>query len=152
MKGTFNNDKPHEIIDFALKGNVIRFYLGTNGEQWGDDWNDCPYECNAGEVYDEYVTGTVDIYVPFDCFVLEPSNGCWGGGSGFSKQDMIEGKTPCVIIVPASQAKGSYYDEDFKHCVGYKDAIKIYFGDDITKIQEQIDDLYIDVAKGVDEQ
>lgn len=143
--------KPHEIIDFALKGNVIRFYLGKNGEQWGDDWDDYPYECNAGEVYDEYITGTVDSYVPFDCFVLEPSNGCRQGDSGFSKQDMIKGKTPCIIIVPASQAKGSYYDKDFKYWVGCKDAIKIYFGDDITKIQEQIDDLYIDAAKGVDE-
>ena len=151
QKGELDFTQPHEIIDFALKGNVIRFYLGKNGEQWGDDWDDYPYECNAGEVYDQYVTGTVDCYIPFDCYVLEPQDGCWQGDSGFCKQDMVEGHTPCVIIVPASQAKGSYYDKDFKHWLGNKELIKIYFGDDITKVQEQIDKLYIDASKGVEE-
>lgn len=23
-------------------------------KQWGDDWNDAPYECNAGEPYDDW--------------------------------------------------------------------------------------------------
>lgn len=36
-----------QIIDFKRKGNMVRFYIGKNGEQWGDDWNDAPYDCNA---------------------------------------------------------------------------------------------------------
>lgn len=27
-------------------------YFSNNPEQWGDDWNDKPYECNAGTPYD----------------------------------------------------------------------------------------------------
>ena len=42
----------NEIIDFVRKGNVVRFYLGKNGEQWGDDWDDYPYEYNAEPPYD----------------------------------------------------------------------------------------------------
>lgn len=41
-----------QIIDMEKKGNVVRFYLGENGKQWGDDWNDAPYDCNAGTVYE----------------------------------------------------------------------------------------------------
>ena len=140
--------KPHEIIDFALKGNVIRFYLGTNGEQWGDDWDDAPYEHNAGEVYDEYVSGITDCYVPFDCFVLEPANG--HSNSPFCKEDMIKGKVPCVIIVPVSIAKTSWNDYSFDYWLGNKDIIKIYFGDNIDEVQMKINDLYIDADKGVD--
>lgn len=44
-----------KIIDFERKGNLVRFYLGDDDlEEWyGDDWNDTPYEHNAGQVYDE---------------------------------------------------------------------------------------------------
>lgn len=28
-----------QIIDMEKKGNVVRFYLGENGKQWGDELN-----------------------------------------------------------------------------------------------------------------
>ena len=31
--------KNYEIIDFEQKGNCVRFYLGKNGDQFGDDWD-----------------------------------------------------------------------------------------------------------------
>lgn len=37
-----------QVIDFDRKGNVIRFFLGKNGKQWGDVWNDAP------ELYGRY--------------------------------------------------------------------------------------------------
>ena len=43
-----------KILDFELKGNVIKFYLGNCNDWWGDDWDDRPYEHNAGKVYDQY--------------------------------------------------------------------------------------------------
>ena len=47
-----------KIIDFERKGNIVRFYLGdvnnSNG-YYGDDWDDVPYEHNAGKVYEQYV-------------------------------------------------------------------------------------------------
>ena len=53
------------IIDFERKGNVVRFYIGdTNANYHGDDWNDRPYEHNAGTVYDRYIDHYVDIAFP----------------------------------------------------------------------------------------
>ena len=45
---------------------MVRFYLGkdTLEKYYGDDWNDTPYECNAGTVYDEYISGTADLVFP----------------------------------------------------------------------------------------
>ena len=31
------------------------------GDMWGDDWNDRPYECNAGDVYGEFVELTDSV-------------------------------------------------------------------------------------------
>lgn len=129
-----------QIIDFERKGNVIRFYLGTNGKQWGDDWNDVPYECNAGRVYDEYVTGIEDISIPFDCLVLEPADGCLN--SKFSKEDMIRGQIPCVIIVPKSFVEQvSWGLDDFAFWIGNNNIIKVYFGADIDVIKKEIEGL-----------
>ena len=60
--------KTGKIIDFQRKGNVVRFFIGPEecNDYWGDDWNDAPYDCNAGEVYDSYVTGHVDVVFSFD--------------------------------------------------------------------------------------
>lgn len=116
-----------EIIDFETKGNVIRFYLGKNGEQRGDDWDDRPYECNAGTVYDEFVGDIVDLFVSFDCAVLQPSDG-WNTNSRYCKEDMRDRNVPCIIIVPP-EVNDSYYVNDFAHWVGSDNVIKIYFGD-----------------------
>lgn len=66
-----------KIIDYELKGNVVRFYLGksTLTNYYGDDWDDAPYDSNAGCVYSEYIAGTADIAFPFDALVLEPCTG-----------------------------------------------------------------------------
>lgn len=119
-----------QIIDFAAKGNVVRFFLGENGKQWGDDWNDAPYEHNAEEVYDEYVQGTRDIAFPFDDLVLEPCSGEWN--SPWTKQDMIKRKIPCIIVV-SPEARDSCFDESFARYVGSdsKGVRKYYFGDDM---------------------
>ena len=90
-----------KIIDFHKRGNVIRLLLGDNGcdNYTGDDWEDAPYERNAGFVYNEYVTGFVDIVVPFDCAVVEPSDDwSYNGNTPYSKNDFKEGTIPCFII------------------------------------------------------
>lgn len=125
-----------EIIDFKTKGNVIRFYLGKNGEQHGDDWDDRPYECNAGTVYDEFVGDIVDLFVSFDCAVLQPSDG-WNTNSRYCKEDMRDRNIPCIIIVPP-EVNDDYYDDDFAHWVGSYNVIKIYFGDDIDDVTKKI--------------
>lgn len=126
-----------EIIDFARKGNVIRFYLGKNGEQHGDDWNDIPYEHNAGKVYDEFVEDMIDIPIDFDCLVLEPSDGYYN--SNYCKDDMKNRKVPCIIIVPYELHKDTWQDS-FSYWIGNDNVAKIYFGDDIDEAM-----LYINI-------
>lgn len=116
-----------DIIDFKRKGNIVRFYIGKNGEQWGDDWNDAPYDCNAGQVYDEFVDHYIDVYAPFDALVLEPCDGYLN--CPYTKEDMMQRKVPCIIVVPADVVDGSWRD-DFKYWVGADGVGKVYFGDD----------------------
>lgn len=119
------------IIDVETKGNVVRFYLGENGSQWGDDWNDAPYEHNAGRVYDKYIQKVKDVPYPFDSLVLQPSDGVLN--SEFTKEDMINRIIPCLIIVPlnvlASDKNG--WRDDFSYWNTNKRSTKIYFGDSI---------------------
>lgn len=119
-----------EIIDFARKGNVVRFYLGKNGEQWGDDWDDVPYEHNAEGVYEQYVSGHKDVSFPFDELVLEPCDGTCN--SPYSKKDMKLRKVPCLIVVPKEVCCDDWmYSDDFAYWVGADGVKKYYFGDEM---------------------
>lgn len=115
-----------KIIDFERKGNVVRFYLGADElESWhGDDWDDVPYEHNAGRVYDEFVAGYHDITVSFDYTVLEPRDG--HVNSRWSKLDMIKRIVPCIIIVPDEL---KWFSNDFDDYVGAAGVKRYYFGD-----------------------
>lgn len=127
-----------KIIDFDTKGNVVRFYLGDDNcnDYWGDDWNDAPYEHNAGSVYDRYITKYIDMYFPFDSFVLEPQDD-WRNNynSNYSKEDMKKGYVPCLIVVP-SELAGETYDNTFGYWVGSKNIEKFYFNDSEQKLKE----------------
>lgn len=115
----------NEIIDFELKGNQVRFYLGKNGKQWGDDWNDAPYEHNAGTVYDEFVVDKKVVSFGFDDFVAEPCDG--HSNSQWTKKDMIERKVPCLVVI--KNAAEEFWFLDFDKAIARNDAIKYYFGD-----------------------
>lgn len=119
-----------KIIDFERKGNVVRFYLGADNcsDYWGDDWNDAPYDCNAGRVYEEYITGFRDVTFPFDSLVLDPSSEWNRSMRYFSKEDMIKRVVPCIIVVPKSVSDNSW-SECFSDWVGADGILKIYFGD-----------------------
>lgn len=119
-----------KIIDFERKGNVVRFYLGADdcSDYWGDDWDDAPYDCNAGTVYDEYVSGVKDIAFPFDSLVLEPSSDWNGSNSHYSKEDMKNRVVPCIIVVPKEVCADSWKDR-FCDWIGADGIKKIYFGD-----------------------
>lgn len=115
-----------KIIDFEKKGNVVRFYLGEDDciNYGGDDWNDTPYEHNAGRVSDAYVKGYADIAFPFDALVLEPCDGELN--SRYCKDDMKAGTVPCIIVIPAELAKQSY-DDSFSYWAGCKGIKMFYF-------------------------
>ena len=91
-----------KIIDFEKKGNLVRFWLGNDecADYYGDDWNDTPYEHNAGKVYDEFISGYVDVFFPFDYTVMEPSDDWhYSRNSPYCKDDMRDRICPCIVAV-----------------------------------------------------
>ena len=150
------------IIDFEKRGNVVRFYLGEKTEEWGwvnpnykdyngdtpdwlkpkdryygDDWNDVPYECNAGSVYGEFIKGYKDISFPFDYIVLEP---CDTDKTLWCKDDMADRRVPCIVVIKFGKPNsadeligGEYICEDFNYwaCGDRENVIKYYFGDNM---------------------
>ena len=122
-----------KIIDFEKKGNMVRFFLGDDKckDYWGDDWDDRPYEHNAGEVYDQFIKGHVDICFGFDDVVLEPADGAWSGNSNWCKDDMKNRKVPCICVLSKEfQEKYTCYDS-FSDISANDKTIRIYFGDKI---------------------
>lgn len=126
-----------KIIDFEKKGNVVRFYLGKDdlNDYGGDDWNDVPYEHNAEKVYDEYISGTIDVAFPFVYTIVEPADDWhYNFNSPFCKDDMKAEKVPCLIIVPLTDS--SFIDNKaFSYYVGSNTITKIYFNDRVESIK-----------------
>lgn len=125
-----------KIIDFEKRGNLVRFYLGADDcdDYYGDDWNDRPYEHNAGPVYEEFVQDYIDVAFHFDWIVMEPKED-WRnqGNSEWCKDDMRDRKVPCIVAVPPEvyhSDGGVYYTDDtFGTWVGNDKAVRIYFND-----------------------
>lgn len=119
-----------KIIDFEKHGDLVRFYLGKDdcNDYWGDDWNDTPYEHNAGPVYEEYVADYVDYLFPFNGLILEPCDGEYN--SPWSKEDMKKQRVPCIVAVPEHLAKETW-QTSFSDWKGSKanGVLKFYFED-----------------------
>lgn len=89
-------------------------------DQWGDDWDDAPYEYNAGEPYDDYFDNDgqheINIYVvhfavekDFDETLLCPRDYCYGRyGSGVSVSQINSGMVAWM-----------YKRESYKACDGF---------------------------------
>ena len=114
-----------EIIDWERKGNLVKFYLGKNGEQWGDDWDDVPWEYNAGRVYDAYIEGYKILVIPFEYQIYEPQH-------FYSKKDLINRIVPCIIA-------SKHHFNSFQEALRDTKAKMYYFGDKIRIISNFID-------------
>lgn len=120
------------IIDFSRKGNVVRFFLGNNPDYYGDDWNDMPYEYNAGKVYDEFILGYKDVAFDFDTIVMEPADGVIN--SEWSKESMKQQKVPCICVLHKKDIDNeNVFYSCFEDVVSNKHSIKYYFGDKVNE-------------------
>ena len=120
-----------KIIDFEKRGNVVRFYLGADDceDYWGDDWDDTPYEHNAGRVYDEFVTGTRDIAFPVDYVVLEPKeDNHFRYNSPFCKDNFKGREAPCIVAMKIPEDQWAFND-DFMNVSMNDKAVRFYYGD-----------------------
>lgn len=115
-----------KILDFELFGNIVKLYLGETVEGiFGDDWNDTPYEHNAGCVYDKFYTKTVELAFPLSITVFEP---CYGySNSPYCKNDMLFRKIPCLVF---GEVIDSWQYENFDELLEKVPTLnKLYIGD-----------------------
>lgn len=113
----------------------MRFYAGDDNcnNYTGDDWDDSPYECNAGQVYGEYIKGYIEIALDLNYCVLEPADD-WQNrqGSNYSKDDMKKRLVPCIIIFKTECED----DNRFNKYVGASNTERIYFNDNIDMLKK----------------
>lgn len=82
-------------------------------EQWGDDWDDVPYECNAGTPYDHLYDKDVRVPVKLKTVVFENrGEKCWfstpsDNGQFSVKQINDEMKVPWLMGVGKSIYAGA---------------------------------------------
>ena len=116
-----------KIIDFEKKGNVVRFYFGTDDEYYGDEWGSIPYEGNAGKVGKDFIIRIVDVAFSYEYTVVEPADDVsYECGSPYCKRDMKNGDVPCILLIPDEIAG---YEKTFLQYVGSQRVLKIYFND-----------------------
>ena len=131
-----------KIIDFAKKGNVVRFYLGADDcdDYYGDDWDDTPYEHNAGPVYDRFVEDYVDVVFPFDWIVMQPSEDWhYDGNTPYCKNDMKARHCPCIVAVSGEPQKTTWEDSYTYWAASDAPGVeKFYFGDRINPTENRL--------------
>lgn len=129
-----------KIVDFKKDGNIVRFYLGkTINGIYGDDWDDTPYEHNAGEVYDKFYDKTIDIAFPLDTQVFEP---CYGFiNSPYCKNSFIsEDKVPCIIF---GEVENLWQYENYAELLENVPSLdKIYLGDEWEDVMAKYGDKF----------
>ena len=122
----------NELIDCEIMGNAIRLYFGKNGDQWGDDWDDYPYEHNAGIVDQKYVEKIVDMLIDCDYWVLEPCDVGSEANSLYTRQDFRDKKVWAFMVQSTKDGK-----------VGEK----VYFGDTLEDVGRKAKAVCIHVKK-----
>lgn len=125
-----------KIIDWSAKGNMVRFFYGNDDEFWGDDWGDYPYEHNAGLVYEQYISGIIDVAFPFDSVILEAEHDWrYRGNSPYSKKDFKDRKAPFLIVVPKEERN---YDPVYSEYSGNEKCVRFYMNDTFDDFEEKL--------------
>lgn len=125
------------LIDFQKVGNVARLFLGNDKNYTGDDWNDRPYDANAGRVYDRYILGTVEMMIPFEYSLLEPKEPEYLPSCSWCMDDMKERKCPALVVYKNKDLSWNRED-NFNKAVMDDNSVKIYLGDDLADIKSAL--------------
>lgn len=98
-----------KILDIDTKGNLLRCYLGdaTMTDWWGDDWDDAPYEYNAGPVYDQFVRQVADVVLDWDVQAVEP---CGAANIQWCRNDFKARRVPLFLLSYPSDGWRGYWD------------------------------------------
>ena len=106
------------LIDFERKSNQFRLFFGDKNESpYGDDWDDAPYQLNAGRVYDRFIKDTAVLSFYYDDIVMEPADDYYF--PYITKETMLNKKVAAFIVLPVK-----YREPDIHwKCYSYTDLI-----------------------------
>lgn len=144
-----DNEKDLILVDFFKPegfNDRILLYFGSKSldEYSGRKWDVTPYEDIAGQVIGG--VESIQFFKLTNYVAFQPVN-------NWSKNDLKNRKTPCLIIVPkqvfiddfgfdidttpASRRPWPLYDL----CLGHESILKIYYGDSCKSIMSKIEEL-----------
>ena len=129
------------LVDVELRGNVARLYYGPNSVKpsyHGDDWNDRPLN-NCGMVYDEYVSGYVDMGFDLGHRLLDPEQDWrYNGDVPYCKNDFKARTAPCAVLLPPEVAE-SDWDACYSRYMGTEKGVRFYYGDDMDMLVQNLE-------------
>lgn len=66
-----DEDENLKLVDIEVFQDYAILYLGKldMNDYYGDDWNDAPYDCNAGLVYSEFIEKIITVKMPEDLYI-----------------------------------------------------------------------------------
>lgn len=133
-----------KIIDYEVQGSNLMLCLSDKADNyWGDDWDDCPYEHNAGPVYEEFVAKKVVLHFPWGTKLIEPNYNTIN--SPYTKEMIKENKIPCCIICNYQDLHrviekrwdynlNTYYEDVVKSNIG----VHVNFNDSLKALLDQL--------------
>jgi hypothetical protein len=91
--------KTKEPVLCFIHDDRVYFTSGDIEKQWGDGWNDAPYECNAGEPYDTIEGQKIEITkLIYEGDFDQPCTG--KSNSGYSIETINKRVTPWLKTPP----------------------------------------------------
>lgn len=119
-------------------------------DAYGDDWDDSPYEHNAGIVYGRYVDYELVIHLGYDTALLFPCDGT--DNSMWCREDMRDDTVPLFVMLDektsAAYAKDWRLDEfPYAFAIGLRDAHRFYFGDALGDVLGMLDKCNAGIAR-----
>ena len=115
-----------KLIDFEKKCNQLRLFFGDDEKPWGDDWDDAPYQHNAGRVYEKFYYDDV-VYEPSDDYNFQD----------VSKEMMLKKKVPAFVALPVKYREPESYWKyySFAELLADSHSIPFYFGMTVKEIE-----------------
>lgn len=124
------------LIDFEKKCNQLRLFFGDGEDPWGDDWDDAPYQHNAGRVYSEFIKDTAVLSFYYDDIVYEPADDYTF--QDVSKEMMLKKRVPAFVALPVKYREPESYWKcySFAELLADSHAIPFYFGITVKEIEK----------------
>jgi hypothetical protein len=120
-----------KILDVDCKGNLVRFHLGESDlKNWyGDDWNDTPFEHNAGPVYDQFVEKYLCVCFQWDYAIFTPDYGHLN--SHYCRNVFKTGRIPILVAIKDEEGSSNYVST-FEQAIVHPNAELFYMGQEMT--------------------